>query len=110
MRIVRPLAPNTLANNTRLLPAPSPHLTPCTHAQVCKSLRFAGTSVPRGYEEKVQRALWVFRHQRVFCPRTRTCTHLRPLPPGGLGAADVDVPSAVPQKGGEEEGASGEGG
>lgn len=58
----------------------------------------------------MQCALWVFRHQRVFCPRTRTCTHLRPLPPGGLGAADVDVPSAVPQKKGEEEGVSGKGG
>ena len=67
-----------------------------TH-QVLKSLRFSGTNVPRGYDEGFQRALWVFRHQRVFCPHTRACVHLQPLPPGGIGAANVDVPSAVPQ-------------
>jgi hypothetical protein len=65
--------------------------------QVTKSLRFSGTAVPRDYEERFQWALWVFRHQRVYCPDTRSCVHLRPLPPGGIGAADVDVPSAIPR-------------
>ncbi|KAL6758969.1 PIN domain-like protein [Haematococcus lacustris] len=65
--------------------------------KVCKSLRFGGTAVPRDYEERFQLALWVFRHQRVFCKDLQGCTHLRPLPPGGIGMADVDVPSAVPQ-------------
>ncbi|KAJ9523929.1 hypothetical protein QJQ45_022403, partial [Haematococcus lacustris] len=65
--------------------------------QVCDSLRLQGTAVPRDYEERFQLALWVFRHQRVFCKDLQGCTHLRPLPPGGIGMADVDVPSAVPQ-------------
>ncbi|GFH18993.1 uncharacterized protein HaLaN_15878, partial [Haematococcus lacustris] len=55
---------------------------------VCKSLRFGGTAVPRDYEERFQLALWVFRHQRVFCKDLQGCTHLRPLPPGGIGMAD----------------------
>jgi exonuclease-1 len=33
---------------------------------------------------------------RVFCPAARTMVHLTPLPAGGIGAADVDVPAAVP--------------
>ena len=64
--------------------------------QACKNLRFSGVSVPRDYEERLQRTLWVFRHQRVFCPHAGAVVHLRPLPPGGLGAHDVDVISAVP--------------
>lgn len=61
--------------------------------QVSKSLRFS-CSVPRTYEEDVQRAVWTFRHQRVFCPSQRGLVHLRPLPEGGL-AATAAVPSAV---------------
>lgn len=61
--------------------------------QVSKSLRFS-CSVPRTYEEDVQRALWTFRHQRVFCPQQRRVVHLRPLPEAGL-AATAAVPSAV---------------
>lgn len=61
--------------------------------RVSKSLRFS-CSVPRTYEEDVQRAVWTFRHQRVFCPRQRRLVHLRPLPEGGL-AATAAVPGAV---------------
>ena len=52
--------------------------------QVCKSLRFSGVTVPRGYEAAFQRALWTFRHQRVYCARARALVPLRPLPAGGL--------------------------
>ena len=79
-----------------LTTSPSSHL-PSGLVQVCKHLRFKGTTVPRDYEERFQRTLWVFRHQRVFCPRARALVHVRPLPPGGIGAADVDVMSAIPQ-------------
>ena len=59
-------------------------------AQVCKSLRFSGTSVPRDYEQSFQRALWTFQHQRVWCPQRKQLVHLRPLPQDGL-AAGTDV-------------------
>ena len=58
-----------------------------------KSLRFV-CSVPRTYEEDVQRAVWTFRHQRVFCPRQRRVVHLRPLPQAGL-LASAAVPAAL---------------
>ena len=38
----------------------------------------------REYEAGFQRALWTFRHQRVYCPRRRRLVHLRDLPPGAL--------------------------
>ena len=66
--------------------------------QVCKCLRFSGVGVPREYETGFQRALWTFRHQRVFCPAERKLVHLRPLPPGGL-ADGVLVLAALPSKG-----------
>jgi exonuclease-1 len=50
--------------------------------QVCKCLRFGGVRVAPEYEAGFQRALWTFRHQRVFCPQRRALAHLRPLPPG----------------------------
>ena len=75
---------------------PHPHPNSTSSPQACKNLRFSGVAIPREYEERLQRTLWVFRHQRVFCPRAGTVVHLRPLPPGGLGARDVDVMSAVP--------------
>ena len=65
--------------------------------QVCKCLRFSGTAVPREYEIGFQRALWTFRHQRVFCPRRRALVHLSELPPGGL-ADGVLVLAALPGK------------
>ncbi|GFR51468.1 hypothetical protein Agub_g13877 [Astrephomene gubernaculifera] len=64
-------------------------------------LRFNGTSLPPGYEVRFQRTIWLFRHQRVFCPHDRVMTHLRPLPPGGLGGADVQVLAALPPEGPE---------
>ncbi|BDA46978.1 probable exonuclease 1 at N-terminal half [Coccomyxa sp. Obi] len=69
-----------------------------TFIRVCKCLRFSGVGVPREYETGFQRALWTFRHQRVFCPATRKLVHLRPLPPGGL-ADGVLVLAALPSKG-----------
>ena len=57
---------------------------PLCHMQVCKSLRFSGTSVPQGYEQAFQRALWTFLHQTVYCPAACACVPLRPFPPGGL--------------------------
>lgn len=60
-------------------------------------LRYSGTSVPRGYEADLQRALWTFRHQRVIDPATRRMVHLQPLPEGGLAAAAAQLPAAVTQ-------------
>ena len=34
---------------------------------------------------------------QVYCPRAHALVHVRPLPPGGIGARDVDIMSAVPQ-------------
>lgn len=49
--------------------------------QACRSLRFGGTAVPCGYEEAFQRALWTFKHQRVFCPvRQDLNRHYPPRP------------------------------
>eukprot|EP00877_Chromochloris_zofingiensis_P012930 jgi/Chrzof1/7891/Cz02g40060.t1 len=59
-------------------------------------LRFSGTSVPPDYEHRFQHALWAFRHNRVYCAQSHTLVHLSPLPAGGIGAADVDVVSAIP--------------
>eukprot|EP00798_Chlamydomonas_sp_ICE-L_P004961 gene4961-34741_t len=53
--------------------------------------------VPPDYELRFQQAMWVFRHQRVFCPVRQRIVHLQPLPPGGIGAADVEYPAAVPE-------------
>lgn len=53
-------------------------------AQVCRSLKFNGTTVPKEYEPQFQRALWTFQHQRVFCPDRKALVHLRELPEGGL--------------------------
>ncbi|GIL85034.1 hypothetical protein Vretifemale_13660, partial [Volvox reticuliferus] len=71
--------------------------------KVVRFLRFNGTSLPPGYEVRFQRTIWLFRHQRVYCPVTRALTHLRPLPPGGLAAADVLVLAALPTEGPERD-------
>eukprot|EP00798_Chlamydomonas_sp_ICE-L_P014825 gene14824-20878_t len=65
--------------------------------QAVKSMRFSGTSIPRDYELRFQQAIWVFRHQRVYCPHGRKLVTLQPVPNGGLGAADVEYTAAVPQ-------------
>lgn len=36
----------------------------------------------------------------MYCPAAGALVHVQPLPPGGLGAANVDVMSAIPE--GEE--------
>eukprot|EP00887_Chlorella_sp_A99_P001047 scaffold14.g1047.t1 len=59
-----------------------------------RALRFAGTPVPDGYLARFQRALWTFRHQRVFCPRRRRVVTLTEVPGGDL-AADARVPEAA---------------
>lgn len=78
----------------------------------------SGAAVPDDYHLKFQRVIWLFRHQRVFCPKEEKLVHLRPLPNGGnslivvsfvdlhfimihvgIGAADVDVPAAIPEPG-----------
>lgn len=64
-------------------------------------MRFNGNSPPPGYEIRFQRIIWLFRHQRVFCPTSSTLAHLRPLPQGGIGAADVLVVAALPPEGPE---------
>ncbi|KXZ53691.1 hypothetical protein GPECTOR_6g608 [Gonium pectorale] len=73
------------------------------YKKVLGALRFNGTSPPAGYDARFQRAIWVFRHQRVFCPASRKLAHLRPLPPGGIGAADVLCLEAIPPEGPERE-------
>ena len=65
-----------------------------------RALRFDGVAVPPGYEEAVQRALWTFRHQRVYCPRRRATVPLSE-PPGGTLAAQAAVPAAAELVGGE---------
>lgn len=59
-----------------------------------RSLRFDGAKIPEGYERRVQRALWTFQHQRVYCPRRRACVHLHEVPGGDL-AAGARVPAAA---------------
>ena len=59
-----------------------------------RALRFDGIQAPPGYEIKVQRALWTFRHQKVYCPRQREIVPLTE-PPGGSLAAQAAVPAAA---------------
>ena len=49
-----------------------------------RAMKFDGVPVPAGYEGKIQRALWTFRHQRVFCPMKKEIVHLREIPEDGL--------------------------
>ena len=59
-----------------------------------RALRFDGVVAPKGYEIKFQRALWTFRHQRVYCPRRRELVHVTEIPGGSL-AAHAAVPAAA---------------
>lgn len=43
----------------------------------------SGAAIPDDYHLKFQRVIWLFRHQRVFCPEEKRLVHLRPLPNGG---------------------------
>ncbi|EFN54756.1 hypothetical protein CHLNCDRAFT_24009 [Chlorella variabilis] len=62
--------------------------------KVVRSLRFDGTKIPEGYEQRVQRALWTFKHQRVYCPRRHAVVPLHEIADGDL-AAGARVPSAM---------------
>jgi exonuclease-1 len=59
-----------------------------------RALRFDGIQAPPGYELKFQRALWTFKHQRVYCPRRREIVPLAE-PEGGSLAAKAAVPAAA---------------
>ena len=61
--------------------------------QVCRALRLQGTAIPRTYEADFQRALYTFRHQRVYDPSSQAMVHLRPLPPRGLDPAVLTGPA-----------------
>jgi hypothetical protein len=65
-----------------------------------RALRFDGVRVPDGYAAAVQRALWTWRHQRVYCARRRAAVPLTE-PPGGSLAAEADVPEAAELRNGE---------
>ena len=54
--------------------------------QVCFALRLERKTVPEVYEQAVQRALWIFQHQRVWCPQLKQLVQLHPLPQGALAA------------------------
>lgn len=66
-------------------------------------MRFQGASVPKDYEASFQRALWAFRHQRVYCAERGCLVHLNDLPPGGIAGGDVEVVAALPEDEGERQ-------
>jgi exonuclease-1 len=68
--------------------------------KVVRALRFDGVKIPEGYERRVQRALWTFKHQRVYCPRRRAAVHLHEVVGGEL-AAGARVPAAAQLEEGE---------
>ena len=70
------------------------HMRDLLWLQVVRSLRFDGVKIPEGYERRVQRALWTFNHQRVYCPRRRAAVHLHEVAGGDL-AAGARVPAAA---------------
>lgn len=61
-----------------------------TAASVIRHLRFEGAAVPKGYEQRVQDAVWTFKHQWVFCPVAGHCVHVTPLPEGGLPPGKIE--------------------
>ena len=64
---------------------------------MCRALRLAGTAVPQTYEAAFQRAVYTFKHQRVYDPQSRAMVHLRPLPPRGLDPSVLTVPGGSGQ-------------
>lgn len=67
-----------------------------------RGLKFDGIHVPPEYEKKVQRALWTFKYQRVYCPRRKSVVHLNELPEDGL-ESDGFVAGACALEHGEED-------
>lgn len=59
-------------------------------------MKFGAVTIPKGYESAFQRAIWTFRHQRVFDDLTKQIVHLTPLPEGGL-ASPPGIPEALPE-------------
>ncbi|XP_049936342.1 exonuclease 1 isoform X2 [Nymphaea colorata] len=57
------------------------------HKKIIKHLRYNGMSVPPSYEEDFKKAIWTFRHQRVYDPSTEDIVHLSE-PPAEL---DLDL-------------------
>ncbi|GAB4818724.1 hypothetical protein N2152v2_005770 [Parachlorella kessleri] len=70
--------------------------------KVIKNLRFSGTPVPQDYERRVQRAIWTFNHQRIYCPQRRMLVHLRDVSGGKLGHGAL-VPAAAELADGEDD-------
>lgn len=68
--------------------------------KVVRALRWDGATIPQDYERRVQRALWTFQHQRVYCPRRCAVVHLHEVAGGGL-QAGARVPAAAQLVGGE---------
>ena len=68
--------------------------------RVIRGLRFDGIKVPATYASKVQRALWTFKYQRVYCPRRRCVVNLHEIPELGL-ESDGFCPEAAVLVGGE---------
>lgn len=67
-----------------------------------RGLKFDGVQVPPEYDKKVQRALWTFKYQRVYCPRRRAVVHLHEVPEDGL-ESDGFVAGASALEQGEED-------
>ncbi|CAN6454363.1 unnamed protein product [Victoria cruziana] len=50
------------------------------HKKFIKHLKYSGTLVPPSYEEDFSKAIWTFRHQRVYDPSTEDIVHLSEPP------------------------------
>lgn len=59
-----------------------------------QALKWDGTAVPPQYLVRFQRALWSFRHQRVYCRTQQATIPMTPLPEGGLAASTL-IPEAA---------------
>lgn len=68
--------------------------------RVIRGLRFDGIKVPTAYAAKVQRALWTFKYQLVYCPRRKCVVNLHEVPELGL-ESDGFCPEAAVLVGGE---------
>ncbi|XP_078442177.1 5'-3' exonuclease family protein isoform X2 [Wolffia australiana] len=51
-----------------------------SYDKVIKHLRYSGVSVPPLYEENFKKAIWTFRHQRVYHPQLEDIVHLSAPP------------------------------
>lgn len=63
--------------------------------QAVRFLRFNGTKLPPDFEASLARAVWTFKHQRVYDPATKQLVHLEPLPEELLGQ-DLDFLGPYP--------------